>query len=279
MDSLRTISVIKACDPTPDEIIVHVDGGARDVAQAITEAHPDVKVLVSESFVGPGGGRNILVKAARNNWVVNFDDDSEPVKSDYFTRVQSVMLRFPDCAVISAASQEWERQTLGFMRFGIFSGCGCVFNKRWFLRTRGFVPLRIAYCMEEVDLSLQLYEIGGLIVHDPRLHVRHRKELPNSVPIEVHAHVLSNVALMPLLRYPLALLPLTLLHVMTRVMQMIRLGHWHALVWGLALIPCQSLRYLGYRHAVSINSLLQWRELCRIPECLGFERADNDFCS
>lgn len=268
-DSLKTLAIIKACEPPPDEIIVHVDGGSVDVVRILAAAHPDVKVLLSDTFVGPGGARNILVREARNKWVANFDDDSAPEQLDYFARIMQVSARFPDAAVISAANLGWEKLTPGFMHFGIFSGCGCVYQRAAFLRTSGYVPLRIAYCMEEIDLSLRLHENGEVIVHDPLLQVYHRKLQPVQVSSEINAHVLANIFLMPLLRYPWPLMPLALVHLAVRAVQMARWGCWRALFSGLLMIPTYVIRHWRYREAVSFDRLLDWLRLRRDPECIG----------
>ncbi|MBL9130619.1 MAG: glycosyltransferase [Verrucomicrobiaceae bacterium] len=269
-DSLQTLATIKACNPAPAEIIVHVDGGAHDVARTLAEAHPDVRIMVSEGFVGPGGARNMLVREARHEWVANFDDDSQPDHPDYFARALETAARFPDAAVISAASMEWEKHTPGFMRFGIFSGCGCVYRRSAFLQTAGYVPLRIAYCMEEVDLSLRFHEAGAVIVHDPLLRVNHRKVPPARVSSEVNAHVLANIGLMPLLRYPWPLLPLAFVHIVMRAAQLVRAGYWGALVQGLLMLPGYAARHWHHRAPASFNTLLEWWRLRRDPECLDF---------
>lgn len=267
-DALRTLDIVKACQPRPDEIIVHVDGGMEVVARELAAAHPDVKVLLSDQFLGPGGGRNVLVHAARNDLVANFDDDSAPEHPDYFARAWEVAECFPEAAVISAASLPEERTTPGFMRIAIFSGCGFVCRRSWFLRTEGFVPLRVAYCMEEVDLSLRLYEIGGMIVHDPLLRVEHRKRPNLSVSGCQDAAVMANIGLMPMLRYPWPLVPLALGHVLLRAWQLVRRQAWPGLLIGLAMLPGYVIKHWCFRTPVGLDSLLAWNALRRAPECL-----------
>lgn len=259
---------IKACDPAPDEIIVHIDGANRSVADAIAQAHPDVKIVRSDDFIGPGGARNRLVAAARNELVANFDDDSYPERPDYFARVLEDFRLFPDMAVLSAASQQCEKDMPGFMQIGILSGCGCVFRKSWFTKTSGFVPLRVAYCMEEVDLSLRLHHLGGKIIHDPDLHVRHFKELPDRPAADINARVLANTALMPFLRYPVILWPLGVWHVLSRISQIIRHGWWAGFGKGLRLIPSYFVKYRGYREIVPAQSIVSWFRLRRDPVLL-----------
>ena len=169
----RTLDRLLACEPAPAEILVHVDAGNSALRDAVTEHYPQVRCLFSETRLGPGGSRNRLLAAAAHDWVASFDDDSYPAQADWFARAAELVRAFPEAAVFSAASHAPEWQSLQLRCIGVFSGCGCVFHKPWFLRTRGFVPLAIAYGMEEVDLSLQLHALGGRLIHDPLLRVNH----------------------------------------------------------------------------------------------------------
>jgi GT2 family glycosyltransferase len=100
--TLKTLRRIEACRPAPDEIIVHVDADQRSCANAIRRAFPHLRVLVSENAVGPGGGRNALVAAARNAIIASFDDDSYPYDIDFFGRAVSVLCASPDAALVAA---------------------------------------------------------------------------------------------------------------------------------------------------------------------------------
>lgn len=268
-EAIQTISEIVSCDPRPDEVIVHVDGGNEELARAISAKHPEVRVITSGTHVGPGGARNRLIREAKHELVANFDDDSYPDHKDYFARVMNDFRLFPNMAVLSAASMQIEKDMPGFMRIGIFSGCGCVFSKSWFLKTTGLVPLRVAYCMEETDLSLRLHELGGAIVHDPNLQVRHYHEVVDKPEPETNAGTIANTALMPFLRYPLVLLPLGIWHVVSRICSVIRHGWWAGLGRGLLLIPRYFVKYAGDRRPIPARTILSWFRLRRVPVLLA----------
>ena len=72
----ETIGRILECDPAPDEVLVHVDGGDATTAIVVREQFAEVTVLESARRLGPGGGRSALVATARNKIVASFDDDS-----------------------------------------------------------------------------------------------------------------------------------------------------------------------------------------------------------
>ena len=61
----------------------------------------------------------------------------------------------------------------GVFRISDANGCGCIFRKSLGKRAGGFVPLPVAFCMEEVDMKVRLLDIGGVITHDARLRVIH----------------------------------------------------------------------------------------------------------
>jgi GT2 family glycosyltransferase len=84
--TLATLGVIHNCHPRPNEILVHVDANQVECENAVRNAFPDVRILRSNDRVGPGGGRNKLLGAARFEYVASFDDDSYPIDSDYFER-------------------------------------------------------------------------------------------------------------------------------------------------------------------------------------------------
>ena len=262
------IEVITACQLGPAEILVHVDGGDSGLLQQLALHHPNVRVLHSPSLLGPGGSRNALVEAAKNEWVANFDEDSFPAHSDYFARLQALIARFPDAAMFSAASNKDEAAETEIQEIAIPSGCGCVFRKSWFAKIGGFVPLPVAYSMEEVDIGLRVHAAGGRIVMDPMLRIIHDKVLSNTVDPEVNAMVLANTALFPFLRFPLALLPLGLWSVVFRILQLIRRGWLEGLVGGICRIPTHLKQYQRYRIPLGIWTILSWHILRRKPRHL-----------
>src|SRR6185503_4906325 len=101
--TLATLRVIDNCNPAPDEILVHVDDNRVVCVLAIREAFPNVRVLLSNERVGPGGGRNKLMAAATHDFVASFDDDSYPIDSDFFARAQQLFAKHEDASVICAA--------------------------------------------------------------------------------------------------------------------------------------------------------------------------------
>lgn len=267
--TLATLKALHACDPRPEEILIHVDGGTEAVVSAVREAWPDVRILQSETLLGPGGARNRLIHEASHELVANFDDDSFPSSPDYFARVLETAERFPDAAAFSAASQESEWSVPDFLTISCPSGCGCVIRKSWFERTRGFVPLVIAFNMEEVDVGLQWHAIGGLVVQDPKLRVTHDHPEEDRTGCNVPATILANTALLPLLRYPVWLWPIAVWHVLSQIRYYLGHGCRAAILPGLRMIPSHARKHWRHRQAVPAAAVWSWLKLRRHPQSLG----------
>jgi len=97
---LISLEKILQCDPQPNEIIIHIDNGDRTTEKIITQKYPEIKLILSSTRMGPGGGRNKIINAATNNIIASFDDDSYPLDQDYFQRLKILFKELPNTAVI-----------------------------------------------------------------------------------------------------------------------------------------------------------------------------------
>lgn len=262
---VKTLGRILNCDPRPAEILVHLDGNHPDVRKAVQSSFPAVRLLSSTSIQGPGGSRNILLREARHEWVANFDDDSFPESSDYFARVIGMIEAHPTAAVLSSAGPSNSPEETAPMEVAWASGCGCVYRKSWFEKTGGFVPLPIAYCMEEVDLGLRIHAMGGKIILDPCLRVIHDKPYATHVEPTVNAAILANTALFAFLRYPVWLWPLGAIQLVTRIRFLISKRWTKGIVSGLAQIPSHLWRHRRYRNPLPSRLIRSWFQLRHRP--------------
>lgn len=274
---LRVIGAVKACMPAPAEIIVHVDGADRSLVRRITSAHPEVHMLTSERLLGPGGARNRLVRAASHEFVASFDDDAWPDHPDYFQRVLDVARLFPHAAMLSAASMPSEWEDARFVRLAVPSGCASVFRRSWFLRTRGFVPLPFAYGMEETDIGLQLFDLGGAVVHDPGLRACHdHPGSPTEHNLTMQALVFCNNALLMALRYPVVMMPVAIAQVAVHTLRKLVNGERALLLKAARQMPFLLARHRHQRRAVSVRSVLGWLWLKRRASLLApVDRDEN----
>lgn len=265
--TLETIQRILDCVPQPGEVLVHVDGDQQACAAAIREKFPIVKVIVSQQNVGPGGGRNKLIAEAAADIVASFDDDSFPIDRDYFATLQGLFSHFPTASVVGATvferGQSVEPKTKSLAWAADFGGGGCAYRRAVFQRTGGYVPLPIAYGMEEVDLALRLHALGGSVLHSKALRIFHDSDLSRHESPQITAGSLANLALLAFLRYPIWLWPIGAGQVINRAIWLLRNGRRRGVLSGLLLIPGHCWRHRGYRATVPGRALLSYLALRR----------------
>jgi GT2 family glycosyltransferase len=267
--TLNTLRVLETCDPRPDEILVHVDANQTACVNAISQAFPNVRVIVSSERVGPGGGRNKLVAAATGDLIASFDDDSYPIDSDYFARVLKIFEQFPDASIVDAAlyhagepialderKAQWTAD---------FSGGACAYRRQAFLDAGGYVPLAVAYGMEEVDLALRLHSQGGKILSSSWLRVFHDTDLQRHAEPHVTAGSIANLALLAYLRYPVSLWSIGVWQCANRVLWLLRNGRRRGIWRGLTMIPGHLRFHRHFRRTVSNRAVRSYLALRRTP--------------
>lgn len=265
--TIATIRHLQRCRPLPAEILVHVDDNQQELASRLRQEFPDIQVLESESRLGPGGARNLLLKAANENLVASFDDDSHPADADYFQRVMDAFTAWPDAAVITATLLDGTHPVPSTeeaaTRVATFAGGGCVYRRTVFFTTTGYVPLPVAYGMEEMDLALRLHAMGRTIVHDPNLRVVHEIEMENRESDVASAAAVSNLALLAFLRYPVIFWPLGVLQCLRKALELVLHGRWKGAVAGLWSIPSHVWQHRRHRSALACSAILSHIRLRR----------------
>ena len=267
--TLATLKVIQSCAPAPDEILVHVDDNRVECADAIRDAFPFVRVLLSHERVGPGGGRNKLLAAVTHDLVASFDDDSYPIDSDYFARTQQLFAKHEDVSVICAALyHRGETIALDERRAewtADFCGGACIFRRSAFLEAGGYVPLAVAYGMEEVDLALRLHSRGGRILTSSWLRVFHDTDLQRHGDPHVTAGSIANLALLAYLRYPVSLWVVGLGQCVNRVVWLLRHGRGRGIWTGVTMIPAHLRTHRQYRLPLAFHVVKSYLALRRTP--------------
>lgn len=267
---IEALEQIRSCNPSPDDIIVHVDGDDEITEKAIQASKiENISVIRSKNRQGPGGGRNKAIAQAKHEIVASFDDDSYPIDKDYFARLLTLFEQFPKAAVIGATiyhvgetihpdefSAQWEHS---------FIGCGCAYRKSIFQSTSGYVALPVAYGMEEVDLSLRLHNNGWGILNTPWLRVFHNTQLEHHSSTKVTAASISNQALLTYLRYPITLWWIGAGQCISRIIWLIRHHRYNGIVKGITNIPQTTWRQRTFRRTVSTSNLKSFLSLKKRP--------------
>jgi len=261
---------LSACVPAPADVIVHVDDNQTALADEITRRHKDVRVLVSTENVGPGGGRNKLLAAAAHSIVASFDDDSYPVDADYFSRVLALSEVFPRASVISGPvvhpGEKIPPRANVANWVADFIGCGCAYRRDDFLQIGGYVPIAIAYGMEEVDLALRLHAAGKGVLHSSWLRVFHDTNLEHHADATITAASISNLALLAYLRYPAGAWAVGAGQCFNRIRWLVANRRYAGIVRGVRDIPAHLRKHGRYRRTLPGNAVRSYLTLRRNPQ-------------
>ena len=263
---LISLEKILQCDPQPNEIIIHIDKGDRTTEKIITQKYPEIKLILSSTRMGPGGGRNKIINAATNNIIASFDDDSYPLDQDYFQRLKILFEKLPNTAVINGAvfhiGESIKPDKYIASINSNFIGCGCAYRRDIFLQTTGYIALPLAYGMEEVDLALRLINLNWNIVNTPWLRVFHKTNLEHHNQPQITAATIANQILLTYLRYPLKLWWVGFYQCSNRIIWLIKNHRLAGILTGIISIPQLILKHQGDRAPIStqaLNNYLKYR--------------------
>lgn len=278
--TLETIRRLQACNPPPSEILVHVDAGGHDCADAVCRTYPHIQVLTSETPVGPGGGRNKLIIAASNELIASFDDDSYPLDADFFARAAHVMAALPAAPLVAACIlQRVDTIPPGqatAAHTASFGAGGVILRKTEFLAAGGFIPLTVAYGMEEEDLALRLMDRGRTLFKSAWLRVYHDTDLSHHASAKITSASISNLALLAYLRYPKRYWPYGMMQVCNRAVWCMRVGRWAGIASGWATIPSHLMHHRHLRKPVSPQTMRLRFEARRGGGAINFENLGCD---
>jgi GT2 family glycosyltransferase len=269
---LSVLEKIQACDPLPIEIWIHVDQADGILERELYGQFPSVRVLTSATRLGPGGARHRCLLACSTPYAASFDDDSYPVDTDFFGRVEQLFLEHPDAAIFGASiwhRHESQRARVDNLSLSAnYTACGFAIRLAAYQQTRGLLPRPVAYGMEEADLSMQLFAAGWHIYEAGDLRVFHDTDLKHHESPEINAGAISNVALFIFLHFPIVRWGWGLLQVGNRVAYCLRTGRLRGICSGLLQIPIDCYRNRGYRSAVAwpiVKRFLAFRRTGKLP--------------
>lgn len=259
-----TLDRIMQCDPLPAEILVHVDAGDIVTGPWLRAVHPDVQLLESEQQVGPGGGRNKLIRAAKEPIVVSFDDDSYPLDTDFFRRIVAVFNAFPQAALLSYSIIHRDEEIIPLSAHAgwtsMFTGCACAYRRDVFLTLDGYLDLPVAYAAEEADLAIQLYAANQRILCTSWLRVFHNTYRLHHESARVNAGTITNLALLAYVRYPASMWGYAAIQVLNRIRYSIRMGRYAGILTGISRIPGRIWHFRTFRRPVGRSVMKRYLE-------------------
>jgi GT2 family glycosyltransferase len=190
---------------------------------------------------------------------VSFDDDSYPVDRDFFGQVELLFARYPRAAILAANIRqrnepEKVRDSV-VARIPSYVGCGYAIRLAAYKEVRGTLPRPVAYGMEEMDLSIQLFASGWRIYEARELRVLHESDLKHRRSAEINAGRITNVGLFAYLHFPMVHWGWGLLQIANMVRYSVRTGQFRGIGSGLLRIPIECYRYRKYRSPVAWPTL------------------------
>lgn len=261
-----TLRTLLEAEQQPQEIIIHVDGGDNETPGMVASCFGRrIHVIISENRVGPGGGRNRIMKRVTTEHLLSLDDDSWPIDPDFLGVGESLMESHPDASAIGAMVVV--RGGIPPERREVLWETDCYENGAVLLRAEAmrqagnYLPLRYAYGMEEADMALRMMDAGWKIYRSGNLRVFHDTALGHHVSREVNAAHIANIALRAFLRYPPSFWPLGVMQTINRVKYAASMGRWRGIASGLLSIPGHCLRYRHYRAPVRSATIRRARSL------------------
>ncbi len=205
VELLRALASL-AKQTAPHETIVCDDASTDGTTSEVAEAHPDVRLMPSESALGVIAQRNRGVAVARHPIVCFIDDDCEFTDP---TTLAAGLQGFdePRVGVVALPVREPHRvicgpapNPRGVFLTDTFAGGGCLLRKDVFLALSGFRK-ELHHRGEETDYARCLYQQGWVVRLCPTSFVFHhaspRRDQGRDVFYQARAQVLTTVFSLP----------------------------------------------------------------------------------
>jgi len=270
----KVIERIRACDPQPVEIIVHLDPAPAEKEQVALAA--EIRVLNSSTRLGPGGARHRCLLECTTPYAVSFDDDSYPTDTDFFGQVFELFSKYSEAAIFGA--NIWHRQEPTPLRSSrlilrpSYVGCGYAVRLEAYREVRGHIPRPLAYGIEESDLSLQLFEAGWKIYEAGALRVFHDTDLKHHNSPGITSATIANIGLNAFLNYPVTGWGRGLVQVANKIVYCIKKRRTDGIISGVLRLPADCYRYRGYRRPIQWRVVKEYLRFCRLNTEVESER-------
>ncbi len=176
----RTLSRLAGLADQPEEILICADGCSDGTAEMVRAEFPLSHVIKNKVARGSVYSRDRLLRLARGEIVVSFDDDSYPLDSHFFGPVQLLFQAHPRVAVFSfpeirddgESASPFETPQSQAHDTPSYANCAAAMRRHVYLQSSGF-PEMFHHMYEEPDYALQCYALGYTVRFEPGLVIRH----------------------------------------------------------------------------------------------------------
>lgn len=273
-DLRRTMDVIRAMQPQPDEILITADGCTDETVSFVESSLPEARLFFNEQGRGSVASRDRMLREARTDLVLSLDDDSYPEQKDCVGRLKNLFLGSPELAVAHFPQRTDEYpETLSQSDFGgprltgSYPNSGACYRRADYLQLPGF-PGRFFHAYEEPDYALQAIAAGKQVLYTPLLTIRHHYSPVERNEMRTHQRHARNELWSTLMRCPF---PLVLLVVPYRMASQARYASSRGMNW-LVREPAWwwaaakgALGALSNRKPVSFSHYRRWLKLLGNP--------------
>jgi len=268
-----TCAKLKQLRPLPDEILVWADGCTDGTTAMIRSEFPEVRLFESAQPMGSVYTRDRILRAAQGDIVLSLDDDSFPIEQDFIARLQEVVARHPEAAVIAfpelrdgttyAAADKTNKSPGHYV--SAYANCAAAMRRGFYLEQPGFVSF-FGHMYEEPDYALQCYSVGAAVWFEPTLTVRHHESPLRRAPMARHHLNARNELWSAWLRCPWPWLPMVSGYRVARqfVYAWSQSASWALMepAWWLAALRGMPQCWAG-RKAIQWSTYARWMWLAR----------------
>ena len=190
-DLRRTLTVLRALNPVPLEILITADGCTDDTVEMVRREASAARLIINEIGRGSVASRDRMMREAHGDLVLALDDDSYPEQPDCLARIAPLFAQNPKLAIAHFPQRTDEYPaTLTQTDFGpaqrtrSFANSGAMLRRSVYLELPGFAP-EFFHMYEEPDYGLQCVGAGYEVLYSPVITIRHhysglaRSELRN----------------------------------------------------------------------------------------------------
>jgi GT2 family glycosyltransferase len=229
-------------------------------------------------------GRNRCFEAARGEFVLTLDDDTELVDPELVSRAVGLARRHPDVGMLVFREERPDGpspnapagpdgQAFEIARPAFY---GCLIRAEALRRVGMYLVEEFGYYMEEVELAIRMLDAGFRTVYVPWLALLHHEDVRGRDLRRIYRLTARNTLLTALLRYPLRDVPRGLAGGVRMFLKRPPVDgrrDWAGLAWIAAELVAK-VRYVARNRApVRHATLLRHRALARRPEPVALARA------
>lgn len=241
-----TLRELRRQDYPALELIVVDDASGESLEPVVRAEWPEARFTRNSRNVGLIVNRSAAMAAARGEYLLTLDDDSNLVAPDAITRVVARMAREPEVGVLafrvhegleppaSTAPAPPEQYTYAFV------GCGVMMRASAVREVGGYRDYFVYY-KEEAEYALRMIGRGHRILYVPELVVHHRKSpIGRSAP-RIAAYSFRNSVWTALLLMPAPLVAVE--------------ATWKALIGAVATARQGDVRWFGWAVASTLRGI------------------------